>query len=102
MPDLHINPYLTGDNLLLCDACSELITLRVELPTNLNRPRFCPFCGSPALRSVKSTIDEQLAGACFAGIDPQLVGLLYSVWYAEKPAEFPTFIGYVKDQIANA
>jgi hypothetical protein len=101
MPDLNLNPHLTGDNLLLCDHCSELITIRVELPTNLNRPRFCPFCGAQSLRVVKSTVNEQLKGSCFNGIDPQLVGLLYSVWRTD-PAGFAVFADYVKDQIANA
>lgn len=100
MPDLSLNPHLTGDNLLLCDACSSLITIRVELPTNLNKPKFCPFCGAQKLRSVKSTLNSQLKGSVFAPIDPQLVGLLYSVWRTD-PAGFAVFADYVKDQLAN-
>ena len=101
MPDLFLNPHLTGDSLWLCDSCSELITIRVELPTNLNRPRFCPFCGASRLRSVKSTVSEQLKGACFGHIDPQLVGLLYSVWRTD-PAGFAQFKDYVQAQIDGA
>jgi hypothetical protein len=100
MPDLNLNPHLTGDMLWLCDACSQLITLRVELPTNLQRPRFCPWCGAEKLRSVKSTVAEQLKGACFSSFDPQLVGLLYSVW-RQDPAGFLSFLDYVNDQVAN-
>jgi hypothetical protein len=100
MPDLTLNPHLTGDSLWLCDACSQLITIRVELPTQMLRPTFCPWCGSEALRSVKSTVKEQLKGKCFADIDPQLVGLLYSVWRTETDGH-ASFLSYVDAQIAG-
>jgi hypothetical protein len=101
MPDLNLNPHLTGDSLWLCDACSQMITIRVECVAQLLRPTFCPWCGSEKLRSVKSTVDEQLKGACFAGIDPQLVGLLYSVWRTEHDGHM-SFLSYVDAQIAGA
>lgn len=98
MPDMFLNPYLTGDSLFLCDACSQMITIRVELSCQKLIPTFCPWCGSEALRSVKSTIKEQLAGKCFAHLDKQLVGLLYSVWVSE-PDGHASFLSYVDAQI---
>lgn len=91
---------MENDKLMLCDACSQLWTIRVETLTNENPIKFCPCCGSPMLRKVRSAVKEILSGMCFAGMDKQLVLLLYGLWRANT-AGFPRFVDFVKDQIAN-
>jgi hypothetical protein len=107
MPDLPVPT-------LRCQKCAQGWQIsKTDVYNNLS-PKFCPACGTPSLqradeRIVKSNHTGQTIFvekvACFSGIDPELVQMLYQNWRYIDIKENPhvklphRFVDYVKEAL---
>lgn len=93
--------------LYLCDACSQLHRIHIEVLTDCAPLKYCPACGAEALRPVKGVIDASLAGRTISPIPFRLRQLMYSTWREQftpgvnAHPRFSTFVLFVKAMIAS-
>lgn len=97
-----------------CNACGQ--GMRIQLVDTYNRlpANHCPICGTPTLVRSKTHIITspesrfhyyKVDAACFAGVNPELVALLYQNWLYRDKADDPDvelparFVDYLKEQL---
>lgn len=87
--------------MFICDDCSQIWQIAKEGQLTNLPPRFCPACGAAHMREIKGVLANTFKGRCFAGIDPQLVLLLFSVWRQQDDLQihYPRFVDYIKSQL---
>lgn len=68
--------------LYICDTCSQLIRVQVECMTTVLPLTYCPVCGTPTLRVVKSVMDSSLTGVPLSTYATPLKALMYQMWKA--------------------
>lgn len=96
---------------LRCDECGQGMVIQMVDTYNLNRPTFCPICGTPSLVRSKTQIVREghyyrVDAKCFDRINPELVALLYQQWFIYDKREDPEvelparFIDYLKEQLS--
>jgi NADH pyrophosphatase NudC (nudix superfamily) len=108
MPDLPIPT-------LRCQKCAQGFKISLTDVYNNLPPKFCPICGTPTLQKAQERVTKSAHTgqtifvenvACFAGIDPELVAILYQNWRYYDAKEQPhvkqphRFIDYLKEALS--
>lgn len=86
-----------------CQTCGSVCKIERTIKVSTTPVKFCPTCGGTKLELTKSSFGA-LTVKAYAGIDRQLVELLYQIWMADKDGEqaaYPMFVDYTIQTIAD-
>lgn len=93
--------------LFICDDCSLLLRIHIEVDTNTNPMVHCPVCGTPTLRHVRTVIEDSLTGNAVVTYAMPLRTLMYQMWKAHlkdttrtKPI-YPRYVDYCAALVAS-
>jgi DNA-directed RNA polymerase subunit RPC12/RpoP len=91
----------TQGTLYICDDCSQMLRIHIEIETTTELLRYCPVCGTATLRVVRSVINDTLTGTSVSEYGMPLRTLMYQMWKAHlrdttrtKPI-YPRYVDYV-------
>lgn len=93
----------TQGTLFICDDCSQMLRIHVEIETTTEPMRHCPVCGTPTLRVVRSVIGDTLTGTSISEYGMPLRTLMYQMWKAhlrDTQRTKPTYSRYVDYVVA--
>ena len=66
----------------ICDECSQMYRIHIEVDTTTEPVAYCPTCGTRTLRHVRSVVADSLTGTHVSQYAMPLRTLMYQMWKA--------------------